>query len=346
MTNFLGPNAGQGVEMISSANDAQQSSEQMEVVREVVRSTAKAHGQTGPKSMAGKNRSRWNALKDGATAKSAVLPFEDEKLFRRHIREVQESLAPSNYVEVQLVREYAEGLWRIVRHEKRGAYEREKILERITPAMVADMLGLEERYIQSAPPYLTNLRYKIAARDSQEASRLLALYQHLLANAKGIANFHMVWVQYQDLFRAFGDWLQEVEPGSTAFVNSMGNGVNVAWQQKPETVLKWLEKFSNHLFYVAYFEKFKPTIRVWMESWFFLQKTEMHRLEQDDQILLKERNHVHSLLDRIVRIRKSAIYFQSPNDAFGATSPPVLNGAGSESSSMANMKNEMAKVAK
>jgi len=87
----------------------------------------KAHGQTGPKSIAGKNRSRWNALKDGATAKSSVLPFEDARLYQRHIREVEKALEPKNYVEAQIVREYAEGLWRIIRHEKRGAYERDKI---------------------------------------------------------------------------------------------------------------------------------------------------------------------------------------------------------------------------
>jgi len=90
-----------------------------------IKTQGKAYGQTGPKSIAGKNRSRWNALQDGATAKSSVLPFEDERLYRRHIREVEQALMPSNYVENQLVREYAEGLWRITRHEKRGAYERE-----------------------------------------------------------------------------------------------------------------------------------------------------------------------------------------------------------------------------
>ena len=90
-----------------------------------VSSKGKAHGQTGPKSIAGKNRSRWNALKDGATAKSGVLPFEDVRVYQRHIREVEKALEPTNYVEAQLVREYAEGLWRIIRHEKRGSYQRE-----------------------------------------------------------------------------------------------------------------------------------------------------------------------------------------------------------------------------
>ena len=64
-----------------------------------VGSKGKANGQTGPKSIAGKNRSRWNALKDGATAKSAVLPFEDARVYQRHIREVEKALEPKNYVE-------------------------------------------------------------------------------------------------------------------------------------------------------------------------------------------------------------------------------------------------------
>ena len=267
--------------------------------------------QTGPKSIAGKNRSRWNALKDGATAKSAVLPFEDERLYRRHIREVEQALNPSNYVEAQLVREYAEGLWRITRHEKRGAYERDHILDRITPAMVAQMLELPQQYISCAPVYLTNLKYKISAKEAAWAKRMLALHQHLLNNAKGIANYQMVWAQYQDLYRALGDWMQEIDPNSTPFIGSLGTGINLPWQQKPDSILKLLERFTNQLFFVAHFESFKPAIRVWMESWFFLQKSEMRRLEQDDQILLKERNSVNTVLDRLMRIRKSNMYLVS-----------------------------------
>lgn len=265
-------------------------------------------GQTGPKSIAGKNRSRWNALKDGSTAKSSVLPFEDERLYRRHIREVENALVPSNYVENQLVREYAEGLWRITRHEKRGAYVREQILDRITPAMIAEMLQLPAQYIAVAPNYLINPRHKISNQQSARAKRLLMLYQHLQNNAKGIANFQMVWAQYQDLFLAMGDWIQELDSNATPFINSMGSGISLPWQQKPESVLKLLERFTNELFFTARFEEFKPAIRVWMESWFFLQKSEMRRLEQDDHILLKERNSVNAVLDRLMRIRKSNIF--------------------------------------
>ena len=281
---------------------------------ESVKPQKKAFGQTGPKTIRGKNRSKWNALKDGATAKSTVLPFEDERLYKRHILGVEEALNPSNYVEAQLVREYAEGLWRIIRHEKRSAYERDKILEKMTPAMVADTLGLDDRYITSAPDYLTNLKYKISAQETAKARHALVLFGHLIENVKGIANFQMVWAQYKDLFAALGAWLTVRSPKTTPILNTLGSGLNLAWQQNPKSFMQLLDQFSNHLFYVAYFESFKPQIRVWMESWFFLQRQEMRRLESDDLLLLKERNHTHGILDKLMRFRKSNAYLETVPD--------------------------------
>ena len=85
---------------------------------------------------------------------------------------------------------------------------------------------------------------------------------------------------------------------------------------------------------MAHFESFKPSIRVWMEAWFFAQKTEMRRLEHDDQILLKERNSVNTVLDRLMRIRKSNLYMQSVPAEFSIHTPANLD---------VHEKNEMAK---
>jgi len=273
-----------------------------------VGSKGKAHGQTGPKSIAGKNHSRWNALKDGSTAKSTVLPFEDARVYQRHIREVEKALEPTNYVEAQLVREYAEGLWRIIRHEKRGSYQREEIFKRLTPVMMAQMLGLDECYWNCAPDYLMDLKYKITQGEEARAKRALSQYAHLQGNAKGIANFNMVWRQYPDLFEGLSLWLIAIDPGSTPIFASTGKDLNLPWQKNPQKLTHLLEKFSKYLYYVAHFESFKPHIRVWMESWFFLQRTEMRKLEHDDQLLLKERNHTHSILDKLMRFRKSNLY--------------------------------------
>ena len=268
----------------------------------------KAHGQTGPKSIAGKNRTRWNALKDGSTAKSMVLPFEDERLYQKHIVEVEKALAPVNYVEAQIVREYAEGLWRIIRHEKRGAYEREAILNMITPQMVAQMLGLENHYVQAAPAYLTDLKYRISKKEQDSARVALSQYQHLQKNAKGIANFNMVFKQYEFLFRALDQWAVNEDLLATPIMGSTNVGLNLPWQQNPKKLLELLEVFEKQMYFVAFFEEHKPAIRVWIETWFFLQKNEMRRLENLDQLLVKERNHTYSMLEKLLRFRKSNSY--------------------------------------
>ena len=48
----------------------------------------------GPKNIAGKNQSRWYALKDVLTAKSSTLLFEDEKVYRRYIKAVEKLIYP------------------------------------------------------------------------------------------------------------------------------------------------------------------------------------------------------------------------------------------------------------
>ena len=271
----------------------------------------KAHGQTGPKSVAGKNRSRWNALKDGATAKSMVLPFEDQRLYQQHIREVEKALVPANYVEAQIVREYAEGLWRIIRHEKRGTYERERILDTIEPKMVANMLNLEDRYVQAAPHYLVDLKHRIPKKTQAIAHEVLEQYQHLQKNAKGIANFNMVFKQYELLFRTLDQWVKSNDFNLTDIVGSTNVGLNLPWQQHPQKLLELIETFEKAMYFAAYFESFKPAIRVWMESWFFLQKIEMRHLEALDQLLVKERNQTYSMLDKLMRFRKSNTYLST-----------------------------------
>jgi len=271
----------------------------------------KAHGQTGPKSVAGKNRSRWNALKDGATAKSTVLPFEDGQLYQKHIREVEKALAPVNYVEAQMVREYAEGMWRIIRHEKRGAYELEHILNSITPQMVAKILGLQSRYVEDAPDYLVDLKHRIPKKAQELAREVLEQYQHLQKNAKGIANFNMVFTQYEVLFRALHQWAMDEDSNMTPIIGSTNVGLNLPWQQHPQKLLELLEVFQKQMFFVAYFEEYKPAIRVWMESWFFLQKTEMRRLENLDQLLVKERNQAYGMLEKLMRFPKSNSYLST-----------------------------------
>lgn len=72
-------------------------------------------------------------------------------------------------------------------------------------------------------------------------------------------------------------------------------------------MLESLETLCDELYYVAHWEKIKPAIRVWMESYYFLQRAEQYRINQDEQLLMKERNYAHSLLDRLSRLRKTGV---------------------------------------
>lgn len=266
--------------------------------------TNKTHGQTGPKSSAGKKAIRFNALKTGQHAKSVLLPFEDEKAYAKHLKEVFSALAPANYIEAQIADEYANALWRILRHETRGAYEREKILERLTPQMAAQMLGITGNRAARAPEYLTQLRYVVSQSERVLAKKGLQEYAHLIEHAKGIQNFNLVWRQYPTLFEALATLIDARQIKPTLF-GPTSQGLSMAWQQNPNKILSYLEELADELYYLANWELMRPQIRTWMEAYYFSQRTEQHRINQDEQLLMKERNYAHSLLDRLMRQRKS-----------------------------------------
>lgn len=105
--------------------------------------------------------------------------------------------------------------------------------------------------------------------------------------------------------------MQSTDPNATPFINTTGSGINLLWQRNADGAFKLFERFAHEIFFMVHFEAYKPTIRVWMESWFFLQRAEMRTLEYQEQNLLKERNSLHNILDRLTRIRKSNLYTES-----------------------------------
>jgi len=263
-----------------------------------------AHGQTGPKTERGKWHSKWNALKHGRYAKSTLLPFEDETAFKQHLREIRAVLLPDNYVEQQIVDEYAHALWRLQRQENRTAYERERILEKLTPGMMAGMLGLNDEYCIAAPEYLTDLKKKIHKSQAILAYAAYEQYQKLMQGAKGITNFNLVWRQFPDLFNALGVYIDRLGSMRPLFTPGQKD-LDIAWQQHPEELKEHLEALSKELFYTANFHEFKPQIRLFMESWYFAQHHELKRLERDDGGLMAERKHANTMLEKLMQLRKT-----------------------------------------
>jgi hypothetical protein len=292
-------------EVASQASGLVQSAESsMNELEQLANERKPAHSQTGPKTERGKWHSKWNALKHGRYAKSTLLPFEDESAFKQHLREIRAVLLPDNYVEQQIVDEYAHALWRLQRQENRTAYERERILEKLTPGMMAGMLGLNDEYCIAAPEYLTDLKKKIHKSQAILAYAAYEQYQKLMQGAKGITNFNLVWRQFPDLFNALGVYIDRLGSMRPLFTPGQKD-LDIAWQQHPEELKEHLEALSKELFYTANFHEFKPQIRLFMESWYFAQHHELKRLERDDGGLMAERKHANTMLEKLMQLRKT-----------------------------------------
>ena len=263
-----------------------------------------AHSQTGPKTERGKWKSKWNALKHGRYAKSTLLPFEDEAAFKLHLREIRAALQPNDYVEQQIVDEYAHALWRLQRQENRIAYVREEILNQLTPPMMANMLGLSQELCAAAPDYLLDLKNKVTKTNTELANAAYAQYELLMTGAKGISNFNLVWRNFPDLFNALSAYIQDLGSLRPLFTANQKD-LDIAWQQHPQKIQEHLGVLSKQLFYLANFNEFKPQIRIYMEAWFFAQRHELKRLERDDAGLIAERKHANSMLDKLMQLRKS-----------------------------------------
>src|SRR5580658_5174149 len=72
-------------------------------------------GPTGPKTEAGKQRTRLNAYKHGLTGQIHLLTAAEQTAFDLHCKGICEALAPVGALEQDLAQAIAEGRWRLKR---------------------------------------------------------------------------------------------------------------------------------------------------------------------------------------------------------------------------------------
>lgn len=89
----------------------------MATPRQISANQRNALRSTGPRSLAGKGRSQFNAVQHGLTARHALLPGENRAEFEECRRAVRDSLRPNGAVEQQLTDRVASLLWRMRRIE-------------------------------------------------------------------------------------------------------------------------------------------------------------------------------------------------------------------------------------
>jgi hypothetical protein len=267
----------------------------------------KHQGQTGPKSKAGKNNSKFNALKTGLFAKSTVLPFEDEKAYRQHVRMIEKSLQPENALQQSIVQQIADSMWRGKRQELRATLCREEAFKNLTPVKMAGLLGITGPRQLRAPAYLIDPKNKFKNINLKELRVCLEQYEHLSKHVKGIQNYQMVWRQYSELFIFLHEWLgKRVSP--PLFMSDF-RGLNLEWQQSPKKVEQVLEEVADHLWYVIHFEDLKPQIQHWLAVWYFIESRESQQTQHLDELILRERRYGQGLLDSYLKLRKSTIEY-------------------------------------
>ena len=76
---------------------------------------ANAQKSTGPRTDAGKQRSKLNALRHGLTGHTIVLPTEDHAAYQRHAQGLFDHFQPTGALEQQLVQTLADTSWRLNR---------------------------------------------------------------------------------------------------------------------------------------------------------------------------------------------------------------------------------------
>ena len=87
----------------------------MASVKQIAANRRNAAGSTGPKSAAGKQVARMNALKHGLQAEHVVIPGEDPEEFEALLRGLEEDYLPVGFRESLLVERIAECTWRLQR---------------------------------------------------------------------------------------------------------------------------------------------------------------------------------------------------------------------------------------
>jgi hypothetical protein len=76
---------------------------------------ANAEKSTGPRTDAGKQRSKLNALRHGLTGQTVVLPTEDHDAYQLHAKRLFDHFRPVDALEQQLVQALADNSWRLNR---------------------------------------------------------------------------------------------------------------------------------------------------------------------------------------------------------------------------------------
>ena len=260
-------------------------------------------GNDGRRKLRYKSDSSLNAVKHGAFAKTKILPHEDIKEYQRLTREMYRDLKPKGLVEENLADQMIDSLWAAERYKLRVVMKQENIFKQLTPIALAQMIDVPEEYIPFAPDYLKEPNTRFLKRDLKVPEHHYKQYLHLCTHSKGVQNYQMVFGAYKDLFQGVHDFIGNSY--KVPFMMATGAGIDPAWQSQPKVVEEVLLKYAASLYYMIHFDELRPHIRLWIASWYFLDRMGRKDSDYQDDMVIKELNRYRSLLEGFMKFRKS-----------------------------------------
>lgn len=265
----------------------------------------KSSGHTGPKSAAGKNRSKMNALKHARSAKSKLLPYEDEREYTQLIQDVYADFEPQGCIEADLANEYIDCRWRSRRMEARIRTEQESIFAKIDRRYIATLVGIEERLIDDLPDYFLNMSKRFGPKQVELADIAWRQHNNMVRDYDSgqFTDLEEMRIHFDVLFEEFEKWVRE-KANLPPLLAPQRDQFNPAWSQDVEFLFTVIEDFAVEMYFQSNFMGWKEQIRNWMQSWYLLQKRELREIDQYDLVLIKETHLAHNIIERLAKIQK------------------------------------------
>lgn len=264
-----------------------------------------AHGQTGPKSLEGKKRSRMNALKHGLHAKTKVLPYEDEKEYKALVRAVFRDIQPEGAVEEDLVMRLADSMWKRYRMEAQIRAKHEQIFSHLDVQKMAALLEVPEQYMPYVPNYLMNMSHRIGPVQTQCAFDGRRQYEWMMEDYETgqLTDLQEMADHFTDFFQYVPIYF-EMHPQLFPLQDPRTQKIHPEWMSRPKLFLEVMEPIGAHLFYQAHFMGWKDQIRNWTQSWYLAQRSELREVDQLDLVVIKQAHLSQAILDKLMKLQK------------------------------------------
>ena len=149
----------------------------MATEKQIAANRANAKKSSGPRTEAGKQRSRLNAVRHGLTGQVVVLPQEDIEAYNKFTADIIATFETANPLEAQLAHSYASYQWRI---NRAAAIENNMFTLGLMEEM-AENFGIENSEIHNAASNAKTFRV-----DAYEFDRLCMYNQRLVHQAEKV----------------------------------------------------------------------------------------------------------------------------------------------------------------